>query len=267
MLTGNRGIYTIKLWDKVKAEKLIGQKVEYFYEGERSKASIKVTITEKPSYQRYHNPKYVTIMGFDRSPAEKITNASIDKTLQQFGDIIVPTQDVYAENFLTGKKKLRIDLNKGNEIPRDFHMLFETETGKSLTVSLWVYYKDQPYHCRKCTEQHVGDCPKFIAEKEEKQQVKKIKEDITKTIMIGDSNFRCVNESGVMASVTAVTGGKIGHICNQVKFENLDKIDNIILSAGQNFINNADEVEQKFWEARTLAEISSTETVINSLLG
>ena len=267
MLTGNRGVYTIKVWDKTKGEKLIGQKVEYFYEGERSKTSIKVAIKEKPSYQRYVNPKYVTIMGFDRSPAEGITNDNIDKVMQQFGDIIVPTQDVYAENFLTGKKKLRIDLSKGKEIPRDFHMLWETPTGKPLTVSLRLYYRDQPYHCKRCTEQHVGDCPKFIAEKEEKQEVKKVKESLTKTIMVGDSNLRCVNENGVMASVTAVTGGKIGHICNQLQFENLEKIDTIVLSAGQNCTNDVEEVDQKFWEARTLAEINRTEKVIEKLMG
>ena len=266
MLTGNRGIYTIKLWDKAKAFQLIGKKVEFAYEGEKSKKIVKVAITEKPSYKRYTNPKYVTIMGFERSPADQISNAGIDRTLQQFGSIIVPTADVYAENFLTGKKKLRIDLDQGKDIPRDFHMQVETETGRSLTVSLRLFYKDQPYHCRKCTEQHVGDCPKFIAEKEEKAQVKKIKEDITKTIMIGDSNFRCVNENGVMASVTAVTGGKIGHICNQVKFENVEKMENIILSAGQNCINDVEELDQKFWEARTLAEMSTAEKVINGLL-
>jgi len=266
MLTGRNGTYTIKLWDKSKAEKLIGKKVEFFYEGDRSTASVKAEIQEKVRYQRYQNPKYVTIMGFDRWPAEQLSNDQIDNTMQQFGDIIVPTQDVYAENFLTGKKKLRIDLNKGKEIPRDFHMQWQTPTGRALTVSLKLFYKDQPYHCKKCTEQHVGDCPKFIAEKEEREQVKKMKENITKTIMIGDSNFRCVNENGVMASVTAVTGGKIGHICNQVKFENIDKMENIILAAGQNCTNDADELTQEFWEARTLAEISKTETVVNSLI-
>jgi len=35
MLTGNKGIFTIKLWEIEKAEKLQGQKVECFYEGEK----------------------------------------------------------------------------------------------------------------------------------------------------------------------------------------------------------------------------------------
>ena len=204
-------------------------------------------------------------MGFDRSPADQLTNDIIDKTLEQFGDIIDPTQDVFAENFLTGKKKVRIDLNKGKEIPCDFHVLFETATGKSITVTLRVYYKDQPYHCKRCTEQHIGDCPKFTAEKEDKERIKQVKENNTKTVMIGDSNIRCVNENRMMASVTAVTGGKIGHISNQIEFEDLGKIDTVIMSAGQNCTNDADDIEQKSWETRTHVKISRAEKVIENL--
>ena len=266
MLTGYKGIYTIKVWDKKKGEKLLGQKVKYFYEGDKSTKSVTVTIKVKPTFQRYVNPKYITITGFDRSPAELLTNEKIDSILGQFGKVIVPTQDVFAESFLTGKKKLRLDLNKEKDIPRDFHVLVDTPGGKTLTATLRLYYRDQPWHCKRCTEQHTGDCPKYIAEKEEKQQLKKVKENNTSTILIGDSNFRCVNENGVMASVTAVTGGKLGHIINQAQFEDLSKTDTIILSAGQNCINDADEVEEKCWEARTTGEISKTEKLVSELM-
>ena len=94
-----------------------------------------------------------------------------------------------------------------------------------------------------------------------------MKEDNNKTVMVGDSNFRCIKEDGVMASVTAVSGGKMGHICNQVNFENITKTEKIILSAGQNCTNDADELNQRFWESRTVAEISATETMVNKLLG
>ena len=266
MLTGNKGIFTIKLWDREKAEKLKGQKVEYFYEGEKSKKSVKVAITEKSRYHKYNNPKYITIMGFDRSPGELLTNEKMDNIMLQFGDIIDPTQDVYAEHFLTGKKKIRLDLNKEIHIPRDFHVQVESESGRSLTVTLRVYYKDQPYHCKSCVEKHIGDCPKRIAEKEEKQRIKKVKEENTHTVLIGDSNFRCANENGLMANVTAVTGAKLGHVCNQLEFENLENVDTIILSAGQNCINDIHLLGPKLWETRTIGEISKTEKVMNSLL-
>ena len=110
MLTGNRGVFTIKLWDKSKGEKLVGKKVEYFYEGEASTKSVK---QEKPTYLRYVNPKYITLVGFERTPADLLIDDNIDRVLKEFGTIINTTQDVFAENFLTGKKKLRLDLNKG----------------------------------------------------------------------------------------------------------------------------------------------------------
>ena len=266
MLTGNRGIFTIKVYDKVKAKDLVGKAVQYFYEGEKSNKFVKVVIQEKVRTQRWTKPRYVTLMGFDREPADTLSNNKVDKLLSQFGTVIEPTQDVFAENFLTGKKKVRIDLNKEIDIPRNFHIQVELASGRNLTVSLRVYYRDQPYHCRRCTEQHVGDCPLYIAEKEEKTKIKKVKEDSSKTMLVGDSNFRCVNENGVMATVTAVTGGKLGHIINQVSFEDLTKIDTVVLSAGQNCTNDVEEVGQEAWESRTKAEFAKAEKALLSLI-
>ena len=82
MLTGNKGIFTIKLWDNSKAEGVLGEKVEYFYEGDKSRKSIKVTIKEKERFYRYVNPKYITLMGFERSPADMLTNEKIDAILK-----------------------------------------------------------------------------------------------------------------------------------------------------------------------------------------
>ena len=48
-------------------------------------------------------------MSFDKYPANELTNKQLDKILAQFGDIIVPTNDVYAEIFFTGKKKVRLN--------------------------------------------------------------------------------------------------------------------------------------------------------------
>ena len=70
-----------------------------------------------------------------------------------------------------------------------------------------------------------------------------------------------------MSSVTAVTGGEIGHICNQVSFENLTKIENVVLSAGQNCINDVDEMEKGNWESRTMEEVRKLENTITKLTG
>ena len=105
MLTGNRGIFTIKVYDKSKANNLVGKVVQYFYEGEKSKKCVKVAIQEKVRTKRWTKPRYVTLMGFDREPADTLSNNKVDNLLSQFGTIIEPTQDVFAENFLTRKRR------------------------------------------------------------------------------------------------------------------------------------------------------------------
>ena len=267
MLTRERkGIFNIKIWDKSKAALLLGQKVEYYYEGDKSSKKVSVKIQERPKNMRYKNPKYVTMMGFDRYPAEKISNEQLDTILSNYGSLIVRTQDVFADVFLTGKKKARIDLNKDLDIPRDMFAEFSGEDGKKFSITIRTYYKEQPYLCKRCRVNHVGDCPEWVAQKLENERVKKVKLENSKTVLIGDSNFRCVNERGVMASVTAVTGGKIGHICNQTNFENLEKIENVVLSAGQNCLNDVEEVEKENWEQRTTKEVYKLETTVKGLV-
>ena len=261
----NKGIFSIKLWDKTKAEKLVGKKIEFYYEGDKSAKKVTVTIEDKPKFLKYQNPKYITMTGFNRFPAEKVSNEQLDQILKNYGDIIVPTQDVFADLFLTGKKKVRIDLNKGMDLPRNLFIEF-SDSGRKFSTSIRCFYKDQPYLCKRCSEQHVGDCPEWLKEKFENEKVKKMKFEQSKTAMIGDSNLRCINERGVMASVTSITGGKIGHISNQVRFENLSKIQNVVLSAGQNCLNDIDEVRKDVWESRTKKEIASLENVVDGLM-
>ena len=104
-----------------------------------------------------------------------------------------------------------------------------------------------------------------LKEKLENERVRKIKLENSKTAMIGDSNFRCINERGVMASVTAVTGGKLGHIATQVGNENLTNVENIVLGAGQNCINDVEEMDKEGWESRTKAELGYFETTVQNL--
>ena len=208
MLTkNNRGCFTIKAWDKARAEKLIGKKVEYYYEGDKSNKKVEVKIQEKTNSMRYVNPKFITIIGFDRFPANQMTNEQLDNILGNYGDVIIPVQDVYADIFLTGKKKTKLDLNKGKDVPRDLFAEFKTAEGKRYEITLRCYYRDQPYTCKRCKEKHIGDCPEWVKEQAEKEKAKKIKLENSKTALIGDSNNRCINENGVMASVMAITGG------------------------------------------------------------
>ena len=110
---------------------------------------------------------------------------------------------------MTWKKKVRIDLNKGKEIPWYLQIQFDPESGKTFNITLRSYYKNQPYHCRRCKQGHVGDCPEWTKDKMEKEQRENVKKENTKTLMIGDSNIWCIIERGVMGSVTSINGGEI----------------------------------------------------------
>ena len=70
-----------------------------------------------------------------------------------------------------------------------------------------------------------------------KEKIERIKENINKTVMIGDLTFCRIKDNGGMALVTAVNGRYIGQICNQV---NLGTFGSSKLHK-----NDASEVEQK----------------------
>ena len=96
-----------------------------------------------------------------------------------------------------------------------------------------------------------------------KTETDEIKKDKTTTLMMGDSNLRCINESGVMASVTSITGGKIGHIVNQTKFIDLANVQSIVLSAGQNNVGEVDDfINKEEWSKKLDTEIERYEKTI-----
>ena len=66
--------------------------------------------------------------------------------------------------------------------------------------------------------------------------------------------------------MTAVTGGKIGNIVNQARYEDLSAIENVVLSSGQNCINGIDKVDKKAWENRTSNEMKELKSVVGELM-
>ena len=74
----------------------------------------------------------------------------------------------------------------------------------------------------------------MMQDKQRENEIKEQKERETKTLIIGDSNLKLVNRNAVLADVIASSGAKIGHISNQLSFENTDKYDNIVVFAGIN---------------------------------
>ena len=104
MLTqGRNGVFFLKVYDKIKGNSLIGRKIDYFPDEDRN-ASVTVLIQEKKQVnQQYKNAKNITLVGFERFPANQIENHQLDEILKKHGNIINKTEDVYLDVFLTGK--------------------------------------------------------------------------------------------------------------------------------------------------------------------
>ena len=265
MLTqGRNGQFHLKVYDKIKGNQLLGRKIDYFPE-EGKNHMISIPIQENKPSQRYKNPKNITMVGFDRYPANQIENAQLDDILKHHGLIINRTEDIYSEVFLTGKKKVRMDLCNGSEIPRNLHIEFTNQDGYKRSATIRTYYYDQPYFCNRCSLTHVTKCPKLLEDQEIKVRMNEQKKDKQQITMVGDSNFRCINENSIMASVTSITGGKIGHICNQINYVDVSKSSNIVLSSGQNCLNDADTFSKDDWEKKTNAEIDRYEKLAKKL--
>ena len=245
------GKFTLKVHDDSKGKALENRVLKYFLPGDKlGKDPILIKIIKKDEYKRYVNPKYVNIWGVHASDVgDFITNEMLTKTFSEYGTILVPVHDVHdlSENVWSiDKKNFRVDLNKGKNIPRSCPIEYTTGDGKLVKATLRVTYKDQPRFCRQCIAEHTGDCPLWLEKQKRLQEIKAQKELETKTIIIGDSNLKQVNSNALLADVVSSSGAKIGHICNQLRHEKIDKYENIVIFAGVNNIppshENVDEV-------------------------
>lgn len=255
----NTRIYKFLLYDEAFVEKIKGKAIKH-EASDKKVYSVKIHEVTK-AQSKYKNPKNVTITGVQFSDLVLLENAGFDQFFGEYGKIINETQDVYHrddETFTTGKKRLRIDLEK--EIPRSIQMSIEVDDGRVISGRITVYYAGQKYFCKRCDSHHVGDCPQFIRMKEEKANAQKIKEELTKTVFVGDSNLRHLNENALLAEGVCMSGAKLGHVANQLKFQKLDNRSCVVLFAGaNNVVNDLKEEELKDWQGQVTSEIKSLE--------
>ena len=240
------GKFTLRVHDNKKGKDIENTVVNYYLPGDsEGKRPIKVKIVKKTERKRYVNPKYVNIWGtYDSEIGGFITNEALTKIFSEYGSIIIPVQDVYDLNenvWSIDKKNFRIDLDKDKHIPRSCPIEYTTQEGKIIKATLKLTYKDQPYFCRRCVEEHGGDCPVWLENKRRLKEIKEQKERETKTLILGDSNLKQVNSNALLADVVASSGAKIGHLCNQLKHEKLDNYDNIVIFGGINNIPGPNE--------------------------
>ena len=75
----------------------------------------------------------------------------------------------------------------------------------------------------------------------------------TKTITVGDSNLRWVNEKAFYTRTDCATGAKIGHVANTLKYTKTENTEVVICHVGQNNIDEAEDYKE--WEQTTTSQI------------
>ena len=259
ILQQQTGKYTLRVHDSEKGKALEGTTVTYWLPGDaEGKRPIKVKIVKKPQRQIYTKPKYVNIWGVHESEIGNfITNDQLTKIFSSYGTILEPVTDVIdlTQNVWgIDKKNFRIDLNKGKHIPRKCPVEYTSTDGKLTKTSLRITYKDQPYFCKKCIEEHEGDCPKWLESQKRMKEIREQKEKETKTLIVGDSNLKLVNSNAILADVVASSGAKIGHVTNQLRYENVNAYENIVIFAG---VNNIPGQNDNIDESSVMSQIES----------
>lgn len=255
----NTRIYKFLMYDEASIKSVLGKVIKYDAADKKS-YSVKIQEYTKP-LSKYKNPKNLTIVGTQNSDLVLLENAGFDEFFGTYGNIINETQDVYHRDdttFTTGKKRLRIDLEM--EIPRQVDISIVVDDGRTISGRVKVFYNGQKYFCRRCDEHHVGDCPAVLLMKEERANAAKVKSQMTETVFIGDSNLRHLNENAMLAEGVCVSGAKIGHIANQVKFQQLEKRSCVVLSAGtNNIVKDLTEEEFADWYGQLSSEMKMLE--------
>ena len=261
------GIFVLRVHDDAKGKSLENRKVTYFLPGDiEGKKPKTVFLKKREERKKWVNPKYVTIWGVHKEDlADVLTNKVLTKYFSdKYGTILEPVEDVTdlsEESWALDKKKCRIDLDKDKHIPRECPIEIKTEDGDVKRGSLRVTYKDQPWFCRKCQDYHVADCPKWLENRRREEEIKEQKAKETKTLILGDSNLKLINSHALLADVVSSSGAKIGHVTNELSFENAEKYKNIVLFAGINNIPGPNErVDEQKVTKQIETEMKTLET-------
>ena len=100
-------------------QKIEGSFLTYHHVVKKVEKQIRVHLKKLPKYRFYSNPKWIKLDWVQKSGLRFAKNTDFDTILEKFGDIIEPTSDDKNElGMWNGRKKARVDLNKGIDIER-----------------------------------------------------------------------------------------------------------------------------------------------------
>jgi hypothetical protein len=230
-----------------------------------NKYSTTIKLVKQAEFIFRTNAKQVYIDHIQESGLRFAKDSDFDRWLEKNVSIIRPTEDDRDRDtgFLNGRKTAFVDFNKGEELPRftDLELDVILPDGKPETArgQVKITYRNQPVFCRICKTEHIGRCPVREAEEAKKEAEDRARQPKIKTLLVGDSNLRHVNEQGTTSSTRVATGAKIGHAANVLRFEEPTKYDNVIIHAGgNNIIPQA--VNFAVWENQVRSEIEQLQS-------
>jgi len=216
----SRGIFEIKVFSESDKKRLENKFVNFEF-GERSHqlTIARVPLVLQPKRLFFENPKWITVDRLYNSSLSQAPDEELDNFFSKFGDIIIKTHDDTDEyGFKNGKKKIKLDLKKDIERWTELQLKGMIQ-GKEVQVrgKVNIFYKGQPYKCRECDDIHTDKCPQRLAREEAEKAGEKERQARLKTLLIGDSNLRYVNEQAMYAQTDCAKGAKIGHIATKMR--------------------------------------------------
>ena len=259
--TNKQGYFVIHAKSREDAQKLEGQKVMYEY-GPNNKHKVKVKLEKMDPYQFRTNAKNVYFDWIFDSGLRYAGNEDFDEWLSDYVTIVTPTTDDKDREtgFKNGRKRTYVDFNKNREIPRFVELEIDVtlpDGSKEIAKGkVKITYKDQPIFCRTCNAEHIGACPIRKREFETIKAAESERAPLIKTLIVGDSNLRHVDQLGTTANVHSATGAKIGHVANALRSEEPGSYENIIIHAGQNNINEETKINFAQWENQIRSEVT-----------
>ena len=266
-----KGEYIITAYNDKDAKKLKDVKVRYDY-GPNDKYSSSIKIDQLPTYEFRTDPKYIYIDWTEDSGLRFARNEDFDRWLEKYVSVITPTAADKDRDtgFANGRRKAHVDFDKGVHIPRfenlEFDVVLPSGEKKLAKGKVKITYRDQPVSCRACNGTHSGKCPAREKEDTEREAAELKRAPLIKTLMIGDSNLRHVNQQGTSAKVNSSTGAKIGHTANALAFEELEQFDHLVIHSGQNNIN-VEPVVFAQWENQLNAEVTQLHQLLQTYNG
>ena len=261
------GIFIVKTFNEADALKLENASITFYY-GKNEHKQIKVSLVKMPKYKFYSNPKWISFDWLNDGNLRYVKNSDLDGFLENYGTIIEKVVDEKNEyGMLNGRRKARIDMNKGTNIERikwlEFDVMIENGEVHKAKGKVKIYYQGQPVFCKRCSKEHISKCPAKIKEEESLKEYEEKRQAEAINFLATDSSLRNANQKALFADTNVASGAKIGHVANVLSNTDLETYKNIILSIGLCNIDPNVQTDYGKWHTQLQEEVKSMEVILS----